>query len=168
MVFLPATILSLRRSKKKFDGIVYKRRIKGEFAEIQRFLSGDYLPLEDEQIQRESHWFLHRYPLAPKVFIGYDRAAFVDKNDPELRITFDQNIRWRRDRMDLRAGADGSPVLPEDGIVMEIKLSRAAPLWLVSLLSEFSIYPTSFSKYGTCYWRYLAKEIVTERKLQLC
>ncbi len=34
---------------------------------------------------------------------------------------------------------------------MEIKIPDAAPLWLAHLLSELEIFPTSFSKYGTCY-----------------
>ena len=69
---------------------------------------------------------------------------------------FDQNIRWRDDRLDLCAGDDGQPVLAEERIIMEIKTPRAIPLWMVSLLSSCHIYPGSFSKYGTCYMRYLA------------
>ena len=34
---------------------------------------------------------------------------------------------------------------------MEIKIPGAAPMWLAHLLSELRIFPTSFSKYGTCY-----------------
>ena len=34
---------------------------------------------------------------------------------------------------------------------MELKLTRACPLWLCRLLSELALYPTSFSKYGACY-----------------
>ena len=34
---------------------------------------------------------------------------------------------------------------------MEIKIPDAAPLWLAHLLSELEIFPTRFSKYGSCY-----------------
>jgi len=36
-------------------------------------------------------------------------------------------------------------------VLMELKLPGACPLWLSRALSELSLYPTSFSKYGACY-----------------
>ena len=71
--------------------------------------------------------------------------------DPALRITFDRNIRWRRDRLTLDAGDDGKRLLPEDQILMEVKTLGACPLWLCRALSAQHIYPASFSKYGACY-----------------
>ena len=71
--------------------------------------------------------------------------------DPALRITFDRNIRWRRDRLTLDAGDDGKRLLPEDQILMEVKALGACPLWLCRALSAQHIYPASFSKYGACY-----------------
>ena len=38
---------------------------------------------------------------------------------------------------------------------MEVKIEDAMPLWMTKILSEFQIYPTSFSKYGTEYMRYM-------------
>ena len=61
------------------------------------------------------------------------------------------------------AGDDGQLITDENKIVMEIKFPQAAPLWLASLLSEFKIYPYSFSKYGTCYQRHIAQGIFSER-----
>ena len=69
----------------------------------------------------------------------------------QLRITFDRNIRWRRDRLTLDAGDDGKRLLPEDQILMEVKTLGACPLWLCRALSAQHIYPASFSKYGACY-----------------
>ncbi|MBQ1620026.1 MAG: molecular chaperone, partial [Oscillospiraceae bacterium] len=61
------------------------------------------------------------------------------------------NLRWRDTALDLRAGDYGTPLMPEDTILMEIKIPGAAPLWLARLLSENRMFPTSFSKYGTYY-----------------
>ena len=55
-------------------------------------------------------------------------------------------------------------MLPNEKIVMEIKVDHAVPLWLVSLLSEFKIYKCSFSKYGTYYTNYIAKELQERMK----
>jgi len=98
------------------------------------------------------------YQAVPKVFIAYDREAYAGSENPALRITFDTNLRWRDTALDLRAGDYGALLMPEDTILMEIKIPGAAPLWLARLLSENRMFPTSFSKYGTYY-----KQIVLGR-----
>ena len=139
--------------KKKYDGVVYKRRIVLPADEAAEYLKTGTLK-EPSQISREIDWMRTRLDLKPKVFIGYDREAYAGADgveNPELRITFDTKLRWREDRLDLRKGADGYPLLPEGCVLMEIKIPGAAPLWLAHLLSELEIFPTSFSKYGRCY-----------------
>ena len=106
--------------KKKFDGVVYKRRITTGIQNVGPFLSGE-LPSENfGQIGREIGYFQSFYQTVPKVFIGYDRLAFAGIDDSQLRITFDTNLRWRdtdvdlprrprrTDRAALRRCADGS------------------------------------------------------------
>ncbi len=151
--------------KKKFDGVVYKRRVAAAPGEIQAFLQGWHIPHEDDQIQREIHWFLHIHEILPKVFIGYERIALEGtQEDPGLRITFDRNIRWRNYDLDLCAGDEGELVLPEGLIVMEVKLLWGMPLWLVELLGKEQIYSSSFSKYGACYQRHIARAYFGERQ----
>ena len=126
-------------------------------AEMERFLSGGALSHESPQIQREIHWFLHCHSIRPQIFIGYDRTAYAGREDPELRITFDRNIRWRTQELDLRAGDRGDPVLPDERVIMEIKIPQAVPLWLVKALDQAGAYPASFSKIGSCYQLHLAR-----------
>ena len=73
-----------------------------------------------------------------------------------MRITFDQNLRWRTHDLDLRCGDHGQPVWNENRIIMEIKFPQSSPLWLASMLSERGIFPVSCSKVGTCYTQHLA------------
>ncbi len=146
--------------KKKYDGVVYKRRVDGSAGQIAAFVRDEEeLDGEDPQIQREIRWFLHQYQPAPKVFIGCERVAMLGKTESELRVTFDWNLRWRGDRLDLCKGSDGRPLLPENQIVMEIKTPDTIPLWLVEALSEQEIYAAGFSKYGYCYQNYIAPVI---------
>lgn len=145
--------------KKKFDGVVYKRRVAAPLAEMEQFLSGGELSDESPQIQREIHWFLRCHAVEPKVFIGYDRTALAGREDPDLRITFDRNIRWRTHQLDLRAGDHGQPVLPEERVIMEIKIPQAVPLWLVRALDRIRAYPAGFSKIGSCYQLHLAGKV---------
>lgn len=137
--------------KKKCGGIVYKRRITAEIGCVEPFLQGAVPKGRYGQIGEEILWFQNFYHVSPKVFIAYDRTAFAGLEDPDLRITFDTGLRWRRDALDLRLGDGGRPLLPGSDILMELKLPGACPLWLSRLLSEARIFPTSFSKYGTCY-----------------
>ena len=146
--------------KKKFDHVVYKRRIVLPCAEAVSYLAGEASPQGEDQICREIDWFLKTYQPKPKVFIAYDRMALAGIENEELRITFDTNLRWRDHDLDLRKGDHGQLILPRDCILMEIKIPGTAPVWLSHLLSQVGVFPTSFSKYGTCY-----KEHLLERSL---
>ena len=81
----------------------------------------------------------------------------IGKSAPDLRITFDQNIRRRYDHLDLTYETDGKTVLDDDKILMEIKVPGAYPLWLTRILSDMKLYPTSFSKYGTVFLHDMVK-----------
>lgn len=137
--------------KKKYHGVVYKRRTVMGAAEAVSYLHEGTLPQQEDQVCHEIDWFMHSYRPMPKVFIAYDRRAFAGVEDPELRVTFDTNIRWRDEELDLRAGDYGSPLMPPDRTLMEIKIPGTTPVWLARLLSRAGVFPTSFSKYGTCY-----------------
>ncbi|MCM1273512.1 MAG: polyphosphate polymerase domain-containing protein [Clostridium sp.] len=151
--------------KKKYNGIVYKRRIDADINVVGPFLDGCEEERSFGQVGREIAWFQKMHQTKPKVFIGYDRVAYCAKDDADLRITFDTNIRWRDDALDLRLGDYGKLLLPQDSILMEIKISEACPMWLGRALSEAKIFPISFSKYGTWYGEHILKE---EREVKSC
>lgn len=141
--------------KKKYDGVVYKRRITTRADEVDYLLGGFYPAGRLDQIGREIQWFQRMNRTRPQVFIGYDRLAFAGIEDPDLRITFDTNIRWRTNDLDLRCGDYGAPLGGYGDVLMEIKIPGTAPLWLAHLLSETGVFSTSFSKYGSCYSRHI-------------
>lgn len=146
--------------KKKYKGIVYKRRVCAPFTETMQYLQRQQTPdafqrnmlSGSPQIIREINYFCQMYQgLAPKVYLSYDREAFYGSEDHELRITFDENIRYRQKELSLCAPVYGTEILREDQILMEVKIGSAMPLWLAEMLSENQIYKTSFSKYGRAY-----------------
>lgn len=136
--------------KKKFKGIVYKRRIELPIEQAMEWLSGGPAP-DDSQISHEIDWVLQRYSLSPKIVICCDREAWVDRENPELRFTFDKNIRYREDELDLSLGSQGRLLLDEGSVLMEIKMPETSPLWLAELLSQHKVFPAGFSKYGKSY-----------------
>lgn len=147
--------------KKKFKGIVNKRRTSINLVDAYEYLNNGILPDKYEytnvQVSKEIDYFVSRYNLVPKVYIAYDRIAFFDKEDHDLRVSFDFNIRSRRDNLFLESGDHGTYLLDDDLCVMEIKTSYAIPLWLAESLTEFGIKKTRFSKYGTEYKKLLLK-----------
>ena len=137
--------------KKKFDHIVYKRRIGMPYGQAVAYLEGRQ-EAGHGQIAQEIEWFRAFYhDLSPAMFIYYDRLAIADREQPDLRITFDSGIRWRADHLDLVSGTEGRPLLEAGTCLMEIKIPQAAPFWLSRALSEAGVFPTHFSKYGAAY-----------------
>ncbi len=96
--------------KKKFDGVVYKRRAVLTLDQAEEFLSDRVYPGGQEQILHEIDWAVGFYRPEPKVFIGYDRIALCSEEDPELRVTFDTGLRWRDTALDLSKGDWGAPI----------------------------------------------------------
>lgn len=142
--------------KKKFNGLVNKRRTKIPLQDGYRFVAnGGIVNLSEgmnAQVVREISSMIRRYNLLePKVMIAYDRLAYFEKGNPDLRISFDTNIRSRRDDLKLEEGNAGALFIPKGMWLMEIKTASAAPLWLTNLLAQEDIYKTRFSKYGCEY-----------------
>ncbi|MGN0571927.1 MAG: polyphosphate polymerase domain-containing protein [Candidatus Fimenecus sp.] len=139
--------------KRKFKGVVYKRRVSMQYGELQTYLqSGEHPQTEkNKQIFAEIDYFFQFYHPTPKLWLAYDRVAFQGREIPSLRITFDHDIRYRETDLTLGAGDDGIRLLPDGQYVMEIKADGAMPLWLCDLLDGERLYPVSFSKYGNVY-----------------
>lgn len=137
--------------KKKYDGIVYKRRLSmGEQSAMDWFKRGSGAP--GCQIGREIDYFRQYYDsLHPTVFLSYEREAYYSRNGDDFRVTFDDHILCRQENMTLESDVYGTPLLDENFVLMELKTSGGIPLWMSHALSQAHIYKTSFSKYGTAY-----------------
>lgn len=140
--------------KRKYKGVVYKRRVGLKYSDAMSFMNDNILPdasnmsFADKQIIKEISYFLEVYDPKPFAFIGYDRISLAGKDDLELRITFDDCIRTRNTDLELKSGDYGQFLLDNGMSLMEIKAYGAYPMWLTRLLSENKLYPTSFSKIG--------------------
>lgn len=149
--------------KKKYKGIVYKRRVDMTYEQAIRYLYRHEPPPVPSQVTAEIDSFLAFYrKLRPAVSLFYDRTAYYSKDDPELRLTFDTNIRFRNSELDLSRGDYGTVIMNRDQYILEIKCIDAMPLWLTRELDRLKIYPSSYSKYGTAY-----KQMLSEQKLKI-
>ncbi len=141
--------------KKKYNGLVNKRRTKLILSEAYQYIKTgqkpELKPFMNKQVLNEIDYMIKRYKPVPKLYLSYDRKAFFGIENKDFRVTFDTNIRTRRDELFLESGSCGYQLLPKGKWLMEVKIEKGTPMWFTKLLSEYQIYSTSFSKYGTEY-----------------
>jgi len=167
--------------KSKINGLVRKRRAKMKLDDAMRFIKecerqldagtdpASVLDPENKeklagfnsssvQILREIQYIILSKKLRPRNVVSYERLALFAKDDPELRITFDINIRTRGDDLDLAAGTAGELSCPEDIAVLEVKTGSEIPFWLVKILGRYGYRNKTFSKYCSYYVDMLPKD----------
>ena len=149
--------------KKKYRGVVYKRRTQLAMMQARAYLESGNVTEKKNQIMKEIDYFIQFYRPKPRVYLAYDREAFVGIEDENLRITIDRNIRSRSHRLELSYDGECEMLNPEE-YLMEIKVKEAYPIWLADLLGKLKIYPTSFSKYGEVYAQAVKNESEREEK----
>ena len=146
--------------KKKYRGMVSKRRTRIALSDAYAYIGGAPMPImpyTNVQIAKELNWFLKVHgPLYPKTVVQYNRRAYFAKNDRNIRVTFDKDILTRRYDTDPSLGIYGDPLLPKGYMIMEVKVpTKVIPLWLVEILSKFELRHKSMSKYGMEYRKFL-------------
>ncbi len=138
--------------KKKFKGIVYKRRITLPYEEaVSAMNNGTPLNREGQIVREIEALRAHYGSLSKKTVVSYHRTSYYLKDDPSFRITFDNDIRYRNSSTDLSSGIFGKKLLSDDMSIMEIKVSGAMPLSIAHTLSSLNITKGRFSKYGSAY-----------------
>ncbi len=73
--------------------------------------------------------------LIPKLFVGYERVAYCSKFDPQVRITFSMNIRYRYEDFRLCDLVENRRLFNEETYLLEIK-GETIPMWLKEALKE--------------------------------
>ena len=135
--------------KKKYDHIVYKRRVKIAYKYV---LNNSFLEGAETQIDKEIKYFNDFYGgLTPKMFLSYEREAYCFKTDKQIRITFDTNIKYRTENVNLLPSISDIKLLPNNLVLMKLKVPFSIPYDLAKYLSSEKIFKTPFSKYGTAY-----------------
>lgn len=135
--------------KKKYDHIAYKKREKIAYKYV---LNNSFLEGAETQIYKEIKYFNDFYGgLTPKMFLSYEREAYYFKDDKQIRITFDTNIKYRTENVNLLPSISDTRLLPNNLVLMELKVPFSIPYDFAKDLSSEKIFKTPFSKYGTAY-----------------
>ena len=142
--------------KKKYQSVVYKRRILLPQNEAFGLINNPSDIQTDSQIEKEIMYFCDYYQsLRPVVYLSYQREAYYATNGSDFRVTFDEQILSRTDRLSLDEEPGGQPILAKGMSIMEIKTPGGMPLWMTQCLTKQHLYKTSYSKYGTAYQQML-------------
>lgn len=148
--------------KKKFKGVVYKRRVSMTLKQAENYIKNGICP-ESSQIMNEIEYAMNFYRRPqPKALISYERDAYFVKSIPALRLTFDSGIRYRAHDLYLEHGTEGKKILPDGAYILEVKTDGAMPLWLSHALAKYNILPSSYSKYGNAYRLLCSREAEKE------
>lgn len=159
--------------KGKINGLVVKRRVKMILRDAMAFVDDcvknglDFdikkYKSTSEQILTEIRYLIVSKKLKNKCVVSYDRYAFYSTEDPDLRITFDFNIRTRGDELDLTKGTYGTDRIPDGIAVLEVKTSKEIPFWLVKILADYGYRNQTFSKYCS---HYSPQKLMMGRKIE--
>ena len=151
--------------KRKSDGVVGKRRIEMKLSDFYKYMKdSNSVENANKQIKTELDYYFKIYNLRPAMYISYEREAFYQKDNPDFRVTFDNEILARKNDLNLEKGSYGENILGENKYIMEVKTLGALPIWFVKILDEEKIIPGSFSKYGTAYQEFILKPEIEKRK----
>lgn len=141
--------------KKKFDGIVYKRRCKAKCDDVLNDIYN--CKMNNDQVYEEIKYALQYYgKLRPAIYIGCSRTSYYAKEDENLRITFDKDMKYRMKHLNFKASELDKPI--NDKVIMEIKIGESMPLWLSEILDKNKAYPRGFSKVGTAFLKEIKGE----------
>jgi len=151
--------------KKKFDGLTGKRRIVLNEASAMAYLNDHVRPGIDSQIARELDFFMKTYRPVAKVSAFYDRRCYASTGEQDVRVTFDENIRYRTENVSIHEDGTEIPLIDDpDTVMLEIKADRRCPMWLTEIISDMKLRRTSFSKYTSIYEKQLKETLGNKRR----
>ncbi len=153
--------------KARTDKLMAKRRARMPYARAIDFEAFEQLSHKSQRYngeatgetenQDEASALLHEVfylyqtlQLRPAAVVTYDRLAFEGgENFPDLRVTFDTNLRGRVHDLSLLSLGTSDDVyfLPPDRCVLEVKVNHTVPYWLTRILSDHRCTLRRVSKY---------------------
>ena len=138
----------------------YKRRVMITRDDFEKFISKESTAQKlaaqseetthDRQIAKEVDYLTNYLDLKPKILVMYNRESY--KDDDNLRITFDEKLKYRDQNLSfVKAKRDKIYFKDDHNIIMEVKAHGVLPLWLTGLMTNLNIRPQRFSKIGKVY-----------------
>jgi SPX domain protein involved in polyphosphate accumulation len=167
----PETVCFLE-VKQRIDKRLRKRRVALPYAQAVALDELDEIavgrPAEEQALLQEVAYLYRTLQLRPTCVVRYQRLALEDTTyAPDLRITFDCNLRCRMHDLSLLSNglAQDHFFWPPNSIILEVKVNYSVPTWLVRLLNAHHCTPFRISKYCTALEQ--SKTIQSRQQLHL-
>ncbi len=138
--------------KQRLNRVTQKRRLCLPFRDaLDLCLRGHARQFStiENPVEAEILSMCYWYDLQPASVVMYNRQALVGSDlDIGLRVTFDRDLRYRTDDLDLANKAQtGYFLFPPDSVIMEIKVNERVPYWLTELTAKHNLNLVRVSKY---------------------
>ena len=143
-------------SKRRMKDVIMKQRGAVKRSAAARILAG-YLPepgdmkseaVEDMMAIERFIQLMMDVNAKPKMHVAYDREAYVNNFNNEVRITMDRNVRGcLRESGELVVGMEKPYVATKDMVILELKFTGRFPHWYRDLVQRFDCFQTGAAKY---------------------
>lgn len=144
--------------KQRQNKTLTKKRVRLPYADAIAFGELDSaarvhdLSQHERAITDEVAYLAHVRNLVPSCVVRYNRLALNgDAHYPDLRVTFDTELRGRTHDLSLLSTgyADDIYFLLPDTCILEVKANHSVPYWLAQLLNKHRCTMRRISKYCT-------------------
>jgi hypothetical protein len=151
--------------KRKIGNRISKNRALTQFDNLSQTLESGEISLLSERISDRmltdaSKFFfnLKKGGQKPVNIVVYEREPYHGKFNPEVRITFDKNIRAGLfPELSELFSHDNLSLIWKDSFIMEVKYFEGGmPSWAKSIINEFGLRHEALSKYAAAFY---SKEI---------
>jgi SPX domain protein involved in polyphosphate accumulation len=137
--------------KQRVDRVTQKRRVPLPYRAALSLCTDRQLPesvSQDAPVIQEVLALAWHYDLRPASLVRYTRQALVGTDyDIGLRVTFDTDLSYRTNHLNLGDWQDGLALFPPGMVVMEIKVNERIPYWLTEMVAAHNLRLSRISKY---------------------
>jgi len=155
--------------KQRINKTVQKRRVVLPLGDAYAVCEGKDITTnsdDDRSLISEIQYIHHCLGLRRACLIKYHRRAFQGgRYEPGLRVTFDTNLRYRINALDLESPAQNRLFLPPDMCILEVKANERVPIWLTSMLARHQCTLSRVSKY--CLGLRHGHELYRDRRMMM-
>jgi hypothetical protein len=140
--------------KQRVNKLMAKRRVSLPYADAvnPQGVDADGAPNlagDARAVLQEVQYLQEMLYLRPACIVRYDRLAFEGgEHFPDLRVTFDSNLRGQVRDLALTTGPESERrILSPERLILEVKVNRTVPFWLSQALSREGCVLQRISKY---------------------
>lgn len=141
----------LRMECKHKDGNwTYKEDCRVSYEQAVKILEGDYDVETDNEFLKRFLVEAKMNGLKPSIIVDYKRVAYTYPLS-EVRITFDEELKSGRNRMDFfNEDMPTVPLYPHDQLVLEVKCNEYIPEHILAIIESVPLLRQAVSKFALC------------------